>query len=448
MSWALFTLPLVFGVRANEIFGAVASDYHAGMHEGANSCYMSASERCSIATFPGGQSTLVYPGGATRCLKHDSSPFAFQVVPRDRSKLLLFFQAGGACWDAATTWAGTCLTSISPQRISSGIFSDSNPANPYKDYTLVIILYCSGDVHAGNVTRKYGDVPGSDQPAVQVGAENVLATLKWISAQNLGTLRDLVVAGSSAGAIGLQAWGAYVLPYFRYDHAAVIVDSFVGVIDCMGPLISRMGACTSVLLEAYPDFLAQKCRAESVDLYDLVPIGLLKDPRVIWTFLQSKYDATQISYYAATAALCLEAEAPIKPDWFYAWSSMILQTYRFYPNFQLFLVDAAQHTYLEGNEMYKATTSSSRGGDNQSPTMLAFLQQQRDSANSTVTSQCEGPLLSRTDWSGVQFCDSVLFPNMSTAGIDAVSQELNLLPPKYLFEELKVQKETPHLPQL
>ena len=63
------------------------------------------------------------------------------------------------------------------------------------------VLYCSGDVHAGNVTRKYMDSRGEN--VVQSGAENSLSVMKWLAAQHT-ELDELVVTGCSAGSIGAQ----------------------------------------------------------------------------------------------------------------------------------------------------------------------------------------------------------------------------------------------------
>lgn len=78
-----------------------------------------------------------------------------------------------------------------------------NPRNnPYfYDHTLVEILYCSGDVHAGNVTRSYYDSFGLN--VTQAGAANTLATFNWLLEQGL-TPDELIVAGCSAGSIGAQ----------------------------------------------------------------------------------------------------------------------------------------------------------------------------------------------------------------------------------------------------
>jgi hypothetical protein len=42
-------------------------------------CTMSGSQSCSISNFQRDSSTLVLPGGNTRCIFSDSTPYAFQV---------------------------------------------------------------------------------------------------------------------------------------------------------------------------------------------------------------------------------------------------------------------------------------------------------------------------------------------------------------------------------
>ena len=42
-------------------------------------CTVSSSESCSLSTMPKDETTLVLPGGDTRCIYSYSTPFAFQV---------------------------------------------------------------------------------------------------------------------------------------------------------------------------------------------------------------------------------------------------------------------------------------------------------------------------------------------------------------------------------
>lgn len=71
-------------------------------------CNMSATESCGLSSMPKDQTTLVLPGGDTRCIYSYSTyvdrrfpinmtvvfyrPFAFQVIPGDSDKVLFYFQ--------------------------------------------------------------------------------------------------------------------------------------------------------------------------------------------------------------------------------------------------------------------------------------------------------------------------------------------------------------------
>jgi hypothetical protein len=113
------------------------------------------------------------------------------VVPGDTDKLLLFFQGGGACWDQVSTSGAFCSTDASPNALT-GVFDRSNPSNPYASFTIVHVLYCSGDLHAGNVTRAYDDPAGL--PVVQAGYENTKAAVAWAKANLDAQLDKLVVS--------------------------------------------------------------------------------------------------------------------------------------------------------------------------------------------------------------------------------------------------------------
>lgn len=46
---------------------------------GTNCCTVSSTESCSLSSMPKDVTTLVLPGGETRCIYSYSTPFAFQV---------------------------------------------------------------------------------------------------------------------------------------------------------------------------------------------------------------------------------------------------------------------------------------------------------------------------------------------------------------------------------
>lgn len=67
-----------------------------------NCCYItnaSTTNSCDIGTFPKDTTTLVHPGGDTRCIFSYSTPYSFQVIPGRTDRLMIYFQGGGACWD-------------------------------------------------------------------------------------------------------------------------------------------------------------------------------------------------------------------------------------------------------------------------------------------------------------------------------------------------------------
>jgi hypothetical protein len=117
-------------------------------------CTISETNSCNLDTFPKDQSMLVLPGGETRCIFSTSTEFAFQVIPGDSDKLLFYFQGGGACWDkVSTVTLPLCTTDSSPSGLN-GIFDRTNVDNKYRDYTIVQVLYCSGDIF-GNISISY-----------------------------------------------------------------------------------------------------------------------------------------------------------------------------------------------------------------------------------------------------------------------------------------------------
>lgn len=223
-------------------------------------CNVTASEPCTIAGMPQDQSTMVLPGGETRCIYSYSTPFAFQVIPGASDKLLVYFQGGGACWDAASTKMGFCTTDAKPQSLV-GIFDRTNPDNKFKDYTIVHVMYCSGDIFGGNVVREYDDQAGV--PVTQRGFKNAQASLDWVVSQQAAghlaaSLSDLVVMGCSAGSIGTQLWGNQVVTRLKWDRAAIMPDSYAGVFPpgSQGPLIYNYVSPDSLIQYAVDDLFS------------------------------------------------------------------------------------------------------------------------------------------------------------------------------------------------
>lgn len=373
-----------------------------------NNCCKLSSGNCNLSSFPKDQTTLVYPGGKTRCIYSTSTDFAFQVIPGATDKVLLYFQGGGACWDEASTKANFCTSDASPNKLQ-GVFDHSNPSNPYKDYTVVQVLYCSGDLHGGDVTRSYTDSKG--QPVVQVGATNTQSVFSWIQGQQsngqlASTLTDLVVMGCSAGSIGTQLWAQKALDTFSWTHAAVIPDSYAGVFPdgTQGPLIAGFNICP--ILDAS---LQASCEAGTLTLQDVTSKAIStinsKYAHVPYSFIQSKIDDVQIAFYVAVGALTPDAKAAITPEEFYAEVNKIFEGYNPSKNFVNYMVAGTKHCFTPTDVVYTADTTGRKLQGEQS--MISWLAGQPLHGNDIAT-QCNGDNVSQANWSGYNYCDAAL----------------------------------------
>jgi len=103
------------------------------------------SESCPLSNVTSGAWQTVVPGNGTRCLNGDE--FTFHVRKCDEDKLIIYFAGGGACW----TGTDNKLREFCEDSnfVSDGIFSDHED-NPFVNYTIVQVRYCSGDAFVGD----------------------------------------------------------------------------------------------------------------------------------------------------------------------------------------------------------------------------------------------------------------------------------------------------------
>lgn len=362
------------------------------------------------------ETTMVLPGGKTRCIFSYSTPFAFQVIPGDSDKLLFYFQGGGACWDENTTKLGFCTSDSAPQS-QVGVFDRNNVGNNFKSYTVVHVSYCSGDVFGGNVVRPYNDKEGV--PVQQSGLANVQSALDWVAKQQAGgalksTLSDLVVMGCSAGSVGAQLWGQQVLQALKWSRAAVVPDSYAGVFPegTMGPLIYAYGFCSSGFLS---DALQKKCDAQTLTLQDMDLEFARASPAVPYSFVQSKVDIVQQSFYIAIGVSMNATQKSTNPTQFYNDVNSVFSLYNAQlPNFVTYLVDGDHHCFTNQALYY---TADAQGPDDSGlttklPMLSAWVNPLPLADGQAASTVCEGTVqtdgrLSRDDNT---YCSSAVTP--------------------------------------
>jgi hypothetical protein len=136
----------------------------------------------------------------------------------DPSKLLIFEQGGGACWQnfyqCTTTVAGNPIPFPIPQVDAVGIWNRSNPANPFADYSAVYMPYCDGSVFSGDNDVLDANFPGGIRR--HRGLRNQSAGMDLAKSLFPGAT-TITLAGSSAGGVGVAGF-AGALARFAYGN--------------------------------------------------------------------------------------------------------------------------------------------------------------------------------------------------------------------------------------
>ena len=167
----------------------------------------------------------VVPGGDCECA--DGSEFSFWERSADPTKVVLFLEGGGACWDAETcafttedsttyTWNAT----NEDRAFRGGIFDRTNPDNPFADHTFIFVPYCTGDVHLGDVTREYSP----ELTVEHSGYLNSTTALTYL-AENYPDATEVVVVGESAGSVAAPVYGGLVADLLPDADVTVLADS-------------------------------------------------------------------------------------------------------------------------------------------------------------------------------------------------------------------------------
>jgi hypothetical protein len=365
-------------------------------------CTLGEGETCPIERMNG--PTLVYPGGDSACL---AGPYAFLVDPGRTDKLLVDFEGGGACWDEWGFVNGLCFTSleqaVGSSGFPSGVFNRSHRGNQFNAHTFVLVLYCSGDSHIGNVTHSWN---GSE--VQQVGYANAATAVQWAGANTNHSLSSLVLMGRSAGAVGVQLWSRYLLERFNYTRVAIIADSFAGVFPpgAQQFLFNQSGVYgTPLLTDAQSTSGVEgKFKLEEV-FFDTID----RFPDASFGMIQSKSDYLQVAHYnTIVLTLGINASMLDAPELFYQ-SNLIFQVYALRENFAVFYVEGDTHTFTARPLYYVAGTLGTMNGSSHGQASLYHWTTDVGLRRLSPRSECAGPIEPNDATNGVHYCDEKLF---------------------------------------
>ena len=183
--------------------------------------------------------TTVYNTKTLNPVCSDGTPYVYFVKRGTVNKLLVYYYGGGACWDYLTcgplqfaTYTKSTGPQDNPANATTGFADFTNPANPFTDWNMVFIPYCTADVHWGDATVVYddGSTPPNTVTIQHKGFVNAQVVEKWTREHFVNP--DVVfVAGSSAGGYGALLNSLYLQQnVYQASTFRVLDDAGNGVI--------------------------------------------------------------------------------------------------------------------------------------------------------------------------------------------------------------------------
>jgi len=153
--------------------------------------------------------------------------------------LLIYFNGGGACWFGQACDLNSQPNVHSPfadmdgnnPSLAHGIFAENRADNPFRDYHMVVLPYCTGDVHIGAGERfySYRDAEGGEVTinTFHNGFANSTTVLEWVY-RNFSSPSQVVIGGSSAGAIGSSFYAGLVAEHYADVPVVLLADAAGG----------------------------------------------------------------------------------------------------------------------------------------------------------------------------------------------------------------------------
>ncbi len=189
-------------------------------------------------TAPAGSWSFVPVEGA-RCANGSATGIGVRPVTGSR-EVFIYFEGGGACTTAETCWGANpgavnlggygAAEFAAENKLRDFLYLDASTgtANPFARMNLVMLPYCTGDVHAGRQVQTL-QVGGQPRATHFVGAINVEKALQRLAA-TWPALDAVWVLGTSAGGAGATIHYAAVRQALG-TRVHLLVDSAPGFND-------------------------------------------------------------------------------------------------------------------------------------------------------------------------------------------------------------------------
>jgi len=328
--------------------------------------------------------------GQPNCHTGDKA-FHFYFKPGEKDKLMVYFDGGGACWSDHTciTAALSGFSAYVPEipvdanpAGKKGVFDLGNEDNPYRDWSMVYIPYCTGDIHWGSQDTQYTDftgaitgTPGGKVPIHHRGFDNFLYVQNWLKSTfskkskkhhlitRKSRVKKLLVTGSSAGAYGAAFSYAHLKHTFPNAKGYLLADAGTGVVSdallqqVFNPPADRWGSAQNLVqfIPGMPQMAQEPADTFAISMYGLLANYYPNDRFAQYT---THWDATQVLF----SNIMQHENDPsvwlsITPELYQYWVTRMLGIHfanAANANYRFYLAPGCKHTVLRFNDDFYA----------------------------------------------------------------------------------------------
>jgi len=168
--------------------------------------------------------------------------FKFYLKRGSSKNLLINFMGGGACWDGKNCFGTNTTTYFNSADLFNplvvrtafrGIMEERDARNPFQTWNVLLISYCSGDLHWGsNETTYLNPTTNTNTTLQHRGFDNFLSALDFVRRSSDFVPESnsrIFVTGQSAGAYGAIFNYPYIAEAFPNNEVHLLGDAGNGV---------------------------------------------------------------------------------------------------------------------------------------------------------------------------------------------------------------------------
>lgn len=299
----------------------------------------------------------------TQC--RDGSPAGLFLNLGTSKKLMIYLEGGGRCaneetcatLNPANVAAGDLIRGVA----SAGVFDRRKADNPVRDWSFVVVAYCTGDRHGG--ANPDGNVARVG-PQKFVGYSNMKKFLNRI-VPTFRDATDVLLTGISAGGFGVAYNAALVQRAFPSLKIKLIIDS--------APFVSKAvftecdQRATRELYKAEQTFLGE-CAAACPNPNDYwLDYGRFFAKTFgdrPWGLISTTEDAVERTFFGIGADDCTAPldllNPPISAATYRSELLALRSTLASSAGFTTFYPDTDTHTFLAFDELYTVTAGDVR----------------------------------------------------------------------------------------